>query len=135
MQWDFDNRLCKAVTSGGTCQYQYDALGRRVTKKYSKTTRSCVGGGRTTVGTTVGALTTSSTTNVYVNLTQPISLSPYAGQEVAEYTLSGSTATLVRKHVYGSYIDEPVMMLVSQRHGRNAILLSPEQSLLCGCVD
>ena len=44
-------------------------------------------------------------TLIYFNLTQPIEHSPYAGQVMAEYTVSGSPV-VARKFVYGEYIDE-----------------------------
>ena len=47
----------------------------------------------------------------YVNSTMPIANSPYAGQELAEYRGTRSGSMLMKKYVYGEYIDEPVMMV------------------------
>ena len=83
--WDFDNRLASAdVDQDGTaeCGYQYDALGRRVSK---------------TVPDGEGSATT-----VFV----------YDGQQVVvEYAADTMPASPERKFVYAKYIDEPVMML------------------------
>ncbi len=85
--WDFDNRLKTTTLSGVAATYTYDALGRRVTK-------------------TAGGATT-----VFVSCTRPIQHSPWAGQEIVEYTLGAAAASPQRRYVYGTYIDEPLMLL------------------------
>jgi RHS repeat-associated protein len=85
-QWDYENRmrlLIKSGTGSYNYSYRYDALGRRVgwTRKNGTNPN---GGGQTK-------------TMVFVS----------AGmQEVAEY----EQGSLKRIYVYGSYIDEPLMM-------------------------
>ena len=83
--WDFDNRLASAdVDQDGTaeCGYQYDALGRRVSK---------------TVPDGEGSAAT-----VFVG----------DGQQVAaEYTADAASGSPDRRFVYGDYIDEPIVMI------------------------
>ena len=92
--WDFDNRLATAdVDQDGTaeCMYQYDALGRRVSK---------------TVPDGEGSATT-----VFVGTIQALAYSPHAMQVLAEYAADAVPASPERKFVYAEYIDEPVMMV------------------------
>ena len=92
--WDFDNRLATAdVDQDGTaeCGYQYDALGRRVSK---------------TVPDGEGSATT-----VFVGTIQAMDHSPHAMQVVAEYAADALATSPERKFVYATYIDEPVMMV------------------------
>ncbi len=94
--WDFDNRLASAdVDQDGTaeCGYQYDALGRRV----SKTVPDCEG----------------SATTVFVGTIQALEHSPHAKQVLAEYPADAPPASPARKFVYAEYIDEPVMMVAT----------------------
>ena len=49
--WDFDNRLKTAVTAAGTCNFTYDAFGRRVEKNFiDPPGTSVVGHGRMATG-------------------------------------------------------------------------------------
>ena len=83
--WDFDNRLLAAdVDQDGTaeCGYQYDALGRRVSK---------------TIPDGEGPAT-----GVFLS---------DGRQVVAEYAADAAPASAARKFVYGDYVDEPVMMV------------------------
>ncbi len=92
--WDFDNRLATAdVDQDGTaeCGYQYDALGRRVSR---------------TIPDGEGSATT-----VFVGTIQELEYSPHAMQVVAEYAADAVAASPERKFVYAEYIDEPVMMV------------------------
>lgn len=95
--WDSDNMLSSAtVPSGsvgtvGTHSYEYDALGRRVAK----------------VVTDSGI----TTTNLFIQRTNSITYSPFAGQVLAEYEFTTGSPTVSRKFVYGDYIDEPVAMV------------------------
>ncbi len=92
--WDFDNRLASAdVDQDGTaeCGYQYDALGRRVSKTVPD------GEGSATI--------------VFVGTIQELKYSPHATQVVAEYVADAVPASPERKFVYATYIDEPVMMV------------------------
>ena len=92
--WDFDSCLVAAdVDQDGTpeCGYQYDALGRRVSK-------------------TIPA-GESSATVVFVGTIQALELSPLAAQVVAEYAADAVPSSPKRKFVYAAYVDEPVMML------------------------
>ena len=60
-----------------------------------------------------------STRTIFVCLTQPIPYGPYAGQVLAESEGSGALGqpptgdglSLARKYVYGTYIDEPLLLL------------------------
>ena len=96
-----DNMLASTtVPSGssrgiaGTHTYEYDTLGRRVAKVVNDTAAS------------------TSTRAIFVCATQPIQHSPYAGQVMAEYeSVNGAGATLARKYAYGSYIDEPLVLI------------------------
>ncbi len=92
--WDFDNRLLAAdVDQDGTaeCGYQYDALGRRVSK---------------TVPEGEGSATT-----VFVGTIQALEHSPHAMQVVAEYAADAAPGSPACKFVYAEYIDEPVLMV------------------------
>ena len=92
--WDFDNRLALAdVDQDGNaeCGYQYDALGRRVSK---------------TVPDGEGSATT-----VFIGTIQALEHSPHAMQVVAEYMADAAPNSTARKFVYATYIDEPVMMV------------------------
>ncbi len=93
--WDFDNRLATVdVDQDGTaeCGYQYDALGRRV----SKTVPDGEGG---------------SVTTVFVGTIQELEYSPHAMQVAAEYVADAAAGSPERKFIYAEYIDEPVMMV------------------------
>ena len=93
--WDADNHLeSVTVSSGaavgvpGTHSYEYDALGRRVSK-------------------TSGGITT-----VFVSLTVPIPpLGGTGGQVITEYTAGAVTESPLRETVYGSYVDEPMAIV------------------------
>ena len=98
--WDSDNDL-KSVTVAqgsvegvtGTHTYEYDALGRRAAK-------------------VIEGDADATTRTIFVCVTKPIQLSQFAGQVVAEYeSLSGAPTTLARKYAYGSYIDEPLVLI------------------------
>jgi len=85
--WDFDNRLKSVDTNGDQVpdvSFQYDALGRRVSK------------------------TAAAGTTVYACKTEPIAYSPFAGQVVCEYASGGTPASPSEKYIYGTYIDEPI---------------------------
>jgi len=95
--WDMDNKLVSATVPAGaagiegTHSYTYDALGRRVSKTVDDATAN--GGAGVT------------TTTLFV----------YSGQQVIlEYTVptagSPTVASPDRKFVYGSYIDEPILI-------------------------
>ena len=105
--WDFDNRM---ISNGWT--YTYDALGRRVSKSIGMGTASSSSSStdKKTVAKKAGTVT--QVTTVFVNTVHPLEHAPQAGQEIAEYknTGSGTAFTLQRKHVYGEYVDEPVLM-------------------------
>ena len=110
--WDFDNQLMSA-TSGGTHDYYYDALGRRVMKHVSgekklifvhdgqriiaeyKYTNGVIGipGG---IGTGTSATSQSSQTQ--------------SNAAVVIGTRRG-TATLLRKYVYATYVDERCLFI------------------------
>jgi len=89
--WDFDNRLTTVTMPDGRVHtYTYDALGRRVSKKIDN---GVMGGG-------------PFVETVYVCATHESGL----GQVVAEY-LKGQPATNPERHfVYGSYVDEPLIL-------------------------
>ena len=92
--WDFDNRLATAdVDQDGTaeCGYQYDALGRRVSK---------------TIPDGEGSAMT-----VFVGTVQALDHSPHAMQVVAEYAADAASGSPASKFVYAEYVDEPVMMI------------------------
>jgi RHS repeat-associated protein len=87
--WDQDNHLAAADTDNDSTDdvdYEYDALGRRVKK------------------------TTSSLTTIYISCTKQVQ-GRDRGQVLAEYEDGGSGYSLVRKFIYGSYIDEPLAMI------------------------
>ena len=94
----------------GTHTYEYDALGRRVAKVVNDASAG------------------TSTRTVFVCLTHPIPYSPYAGQVLAEYEGSGplgqpptgNALTLARKYAYGTYIDEPLLLLSALASGLSA---------------
>jgi len=50
---------------------------------------------------------------VFACLTQPIPYSPYAGQVLAEYRSGAAAMDPERKYAYGTYIDEPLVLLSS----------------------
>ncbi|NOX53842.1 MAG: hypothetical protein GXP27_05275 [Planctomycetes bacterium] len=118
--WDFDNMLQSATVPAsaagagqgieGTHTYEYDALGRRVAKVVNDSSAG------------------TSTRTVFVCLTQPIPYSPYAGQVLAEYEGSGplgqpptgADLPLARKYAYGTYIDEPLLLLSALGSGLSA---------------
>ena len=84
--WDFDNRMSAADadgTVGNEIAYTYDALGRRVSKAI-----------------TSGATTT---TTVYASMGSQVS---------SEYTANAAAASPSRKYVYGTYIDDPLILIV-----------------------
>ena len=83
--WDFDNRLRTATVSGDVSTYTYDALGRRTSKE-------------------VGAAKT-----LFVSSTRPLPSSPHAGQVLAEYASGAAPSSPTEKHVFGYYIDEPIL--------------------------
>jgi RHS repeat-associated protein len=90
--WGFDNKMQSATVPvgcsdgiEGTHGYGYDALGRRVTK------------------------TVETDTRVFVCRTQPIKQSRHAGQVLAEYLASSTSANPSEQYVFASYIDEPVL--------------------------
>jgi len=106
--WDFDNHLASvtvpAGASGieGTHTYRYDALGRRV----SKTVNEAQAG--------------TSETTVFVCTTHPLPFSPYAGQVLAEYHSGAAVTDPERKYAYGTYIDEPLLLLSALGSGLSA---------------
>ncbi len=77
----------------GTHTYTYDALGRRVGKSVDD-------GGTTTM-------------TVFINVIQPLKFSAHAGQIVGEYAAGTTASVPVRSFVYGTYIDEPVLLIDS----------------------
>jgi RHS repeat-associated protein len=85
--WDFDNQLKEATVPNGapgiegTHEYTYDALGRRVSKFVDDTTPYTI---------------------VFVCTGQ---------QEVAEYAANARASSPLRKYVYASYIDEPIILI------------------------
>jgi len=101
--WDMDNMLTSATVPAtaaqagqgieGTHTYEYDALGRRV----SKTVNDVAAG--------------TSETTVFVALTDPLAYSPFPEQVVAEYRLGMAPSGAERRFVYGRYIDEPIALL------------------------
>jgi RHS repeat-associated protein len=87
--WDFENRLSTAMSKGDKPNspaknlgaYAYDALGRRISKRVNNLTTVFVSDGL---------------------------------QEIAEYEKNGNgnaPLKLARTYVYGSYIDEPLLMV------------------------
>ena len=105
--WDMDNMLASATIPAGSSKgiegthaYEYDALGRRVAKVVNDTAAS------------------ASTRTVFLYMTQPIQDSPNASQVVTEYeSLDGAVLTLARNFVYGTYIDEPLVLIDRTSHG------------------
>jgi len=64
--------------------FQYDALGRRVSK------------------------TAGSSTTVYVCKTEPIAYGPFAGQVIRKYAGGTAPASPSERYIYGTYIDAPI---------------------------
>jgi RHS repeat-associated protein len=98
--WDFDNRLRTTTLSGASASYTYDALGRRVSKSVS------------------------GVTTVYMSVTKPIQYSPWAGQEIVEYTSGAAPASPTQAYVYGRSIDEPLVLVSGSNryyYNRNAL--------------
>jgi len=89
--WDFDNQLASVeMPDGKVHAYTYDALGRRVSQKIDTGT---MGGG-------------PYETTVYVCSTHPSGLA----QVVAEYDAGDAANSPQRHYVYGTYVDEPLVM-------------------------
>jgi RHS repeat-associated protein len=83
--WDFDNRMSFADVDGAggdEIEYTYDALGRRVSKKFP-------------VGMT----------------TSTIVFTCMGGQVNSEYAANTRGTTPLCKYVYGQYIDEPLILI------------------------
>jgi len=96
--WDLDNHMATAtIPTGsangieGTHAYTYDALGRRVSKTVNNTPAS------------------TTTTTLFIQKTEPIAYSPYAGQVISEYTSTDNFVAPKEQYTYASYIDEPIL--------------------------
>ena len=110
--WDFDNQLKQAV-SGGTHKYYYDALGRRVMKHVAGENRlifvhdgpQIIAEYKYTNGVIgiPGGIDTSTSTTSQTTQTQ-------GNAAVVIGTRRGS-ATIQRKYVYCTYIDERCLMI------------------------
>jgi RHS repeat-associated protein len=79
------------------------------------------------VAKAVGGTTPSTT--VYVSKTAGLPNSPYAGHELAEYTLGAAAANPIRKYAFGRYIDD-VLMLVD-RTSDGPIAAGNDEKLFC----
>jgi len=53
----------------------------------------------------------TSETTIFVGTTHPLPFSPYAGQVLAEYHSGAAVTDPERKYAYGTYIDEPLVLL------------------------
>ena len=126
--WDFDNQLKQAV-SGGTHKYYYDALGRRVMKHVAgenrlifvhdgpqiiaeyKYTNGVIG---IPGGIDAGTSTTSQTTQTTQTQDRAVIIGTRRG-----------TATIQRKYVYSTYIDERCLMI--DRTAKGALPAATEE--------
>ena len=104
--WDADNMLGSVTVSStatvgqeGTHGYAYDALGRRVSK---------------TVDNNDGTFSTT----VFSQLTLPNPpLGTVGGQVLAEYPAGAAPASPTQSYAYGSYVDEPLVLVAgATRH-------------------
>ena len=110
--WDFDNQLKQAV-SGGTHDYYYDALGRRVMKHVSDENKLIfVHDGQQIIAEykyTNGVVQTPGP-GVLEDASDSTSSQTQSNAAVIIGTRRGS-ATIQRKYVYSTYIDERCVMI------------------------
>ena len=126
--WDFDNQL-KQAASGGTHKYYYDALGRRVMKHVAGENRLIfVHDGQQIIaeykytngvigipgGIDAGTSTTSQTTQTTQTQDRAVIIGTRRG-----------TATIQRKYVYSTYIDERCLMI--DRTAKGALPAATEE--------
>jgi len=95
--WDFENRLTRA----GDTKFQYDALGRRVSIETSTAVSLEPVGQLSEFGAVPDSGAVASQTEVLVS---------HGNQLVSIHNLNGSPASPKQVFVYGSYIDEAVLM-------------------------
>jgi hypothetical protein len=79
------------------------------------------------VAKAVGGATPSTT--FYVSKTVGLPNSPYAGQELAEYTLGTAAANPIRKYAFGRYIDDLLMLV--DRTSDGPVAAGNDEKLFC----